>query len=89
MLAVYLLARQLLIAQFDETLDAKAEALISVAEVDEDEFEIDLDVQQFAGFGSPLTGDFFEVRRFGRKCDRAFAFARKSAIHILKCAYGG
>ena len=62
-LAVYLLARQLLIAQFNETLDAKAEALISVAEVDEDEFEIDLDVQHFAGFGSPLTGDFFEVRR--------------------------
>jgi signal transduction histidine kinase len=62
-LAVYLLARQLLIAQFDETLEAKAEALISVAEVDDEEFEIDLDVQHFAGFGSPLTGDFFEVRR--------------------------
>ena len=62
-LAVYLLARQLLHSHFDETLAAKAEALMAVAEVDGDEIEIDLDVQHFAGFGSAFTGDFFEVRR--------------------------
>jgi signal transduction histidine kinase len=61
--AVYLVAQRLLVAQFDATLEAKAEALISVAEIDDDEFEIDLDVQHFAGFGSPLSGDFFVVRR--------------------------
>lgn len=57
------MARQLLVSQFDETLAAKAEALISAAEVEENELEIDPDVQNFAGFGSALTGDFFEVRR--------------------------
>ena len=47
LLAVYILARQLLVSQFDETLGAKAEALMSVAEADGDELEIDMDVQQF------------------------------------------
>lgn len=61
-LAVYLLAQKFLIAQFDATLAARAEALISAAELDGTEIEIDPDVQQFAGFGSPLSGDFFEIR---------------------------
>ena len=63
LLAVYILARQLLVSQFDETLGAKAEALMSVAEADGDELEIDMDVQQFAGFGSAFSGDLFVVRR--------------------------
>jgi signal transduction histidine kinase len=62
-LAVYFLARQLLVAEFDETLAEKAQALMSVAEVDGNELEIDLDVQQFAGFGSAFSEDFFEARR--------------------------
>lgn len=61
-LAVYFTVRQVLLAQFDATLEAKAQALITAAEVDDDEFEIDLDVQRFAGFGSSADGDFFEVR---------------------------
>lgn len=63
-LAVYFVVKQILFSQFDATLAAKAQALIAAAEVDDDELEIDLDVQQFAGFGSFLDGDFFEVRRF-------------------------
>lgn len=61
-LSVYLVAKQLLVSQFDAVLAAKAQALASVAEIDDDEFEIDLDVQEFAGFGTALAGDFFEVR---------------------------
>lgn len=61
-LAVYLLARQLLVSQLDSVLAAKAEALISMAEVDGNEIEFDTDILQFAGFGSALSGDFFEVR---------------------------
>lgn len=61
-LAVYLLARQLLVSQLDSVLAAKAEALISMAEVDGSEIEFDSDILQFAGFGSALSGGFFEVR---------------------------
>jgi two-component system sensor histidine kinase QseC len=62
-LCVYLLVKQVLLSQFDATLAAKAQALIAAAEVDDKEFEFDLDVQRFAGFGSFYDGDFFEVRR--------------------------
>lgn len=61
---VFVAMRQLLMAQFDETLTAKARALITASEIDDGEFEIDLTVQDFAGFG---TGgdDYFEIRRLG------------------------
>jgi len=64
-LIAYLTVRSVLVAQFDATLAAKAQALITAAEVDEEGFEIDFDVQDFAGFGSSQSGDFFEVRRPG------------------------
>ena len=54
--------RQILHAGFDETLTAKAQALISASEVDDGDFEIDFAVQDFAGFGKN-GDDYFEVRR--------------------------
>lgn len=63
-IGVFVSMRQLLVSRFDETLTAKARALITASEIDDGEFEIDLTVQDFAGFG---TGgdDYFEIRRLG------------------------
>ena len=77
-LIVFFTVQHVLFAQFDATLTAKAEALITAAEIDDNELEIDLDVQEFAGFGSPFAGDFFEVRRPNgvvRSCCRRVAVA--------------
>lgn len=60
-LAVYWTARSLLVSQFDTTLAAKAQALITAAEIDDEEFEIDFDVQAFAGFGTQSSDDYYEV----------------------------
>lgn len=60
---VFLSMRQLLRSQFDETLTAKARALITASEIDDGDFEIDLTVQDFAGFGPHGGDDFFEIRR--------------------------
>lgn len=53
--------RKALEVQFDRILATKAQALVTASEIDRGEFEIDLDVQAFAGFGSSSPGDFFEV----------------------------
>lgn len=60
--AVYWTASNLLTAQFDTTLAAKAQALVTAAEIDDDEFEIDFDVQAFAGFGQQSSEDYYQVR---------------------------
>jgi Two-component sensor kinase N-terminal len=59
--ALYWTIRAVLAAQFDATLAAKAQALIVAVDLDEQDLEIDLNVQKFAGFGSRVGGDFFEV----------------------------
>jgi signal transduction histidine kinase len=59
---VFIGMRHMLREQFDATLTAKATALITASEIDDGEFEIDLTVQDFAGFGSE-DGDYFEIRR--------------------------
>jgi signal transduction histidine kinase len=59
--ALYWTIRAVLTAQFDATLAAKAQALIVAADLDDQDLEIDLNVQEFAGFGSRAGGDFFEV----------------------------
>lgn len=59
---LYFSLREALTAQFDQTLRTKTQALVTASEVDDDEFEIDLDVQAFAGFGSRWSGDYFEIR---------------------------
>ncbi|WP_035614171.1 ATP-binding protein [Haloferula sp. BvORR071] len=59
---VFMGMRHLLIDHFDQTLTAKATALITASEIDGGEFEIDLKVQDFAGFGTG-GGDYFEIRR--------------------------
>lgn len=62
----WLAMRHSLLDQFDETLEAKASALAAAAELDEDGFEIDLVIQDFAGFGS-RDRDLFQMwRRDGR-----------------------
>ena len=58
---LYWTIRAVLTAQFDATLAAKAQALIVAADWDDQDLEIDLNVQEFAGFGSREGGDFFEV----------------------------
>lgn len=60
-LSVYWTAKNLLIAQFDATLAAKAQALITAAEIDDEEFEIDFDVQAFAGFGKQSNEDYYQI----------------------------
>ncbi|MFM2198432.1 MAG: hypothetical protein RLZZ505_1864 [Verrucomicrobiota bacterium] len=61
---VFFAMKHLLHERFDETLTAKARALITASEVDDGDFEIDLTVQDFAGFGAG-GDDFFEIRRAG------------------------
>jgi signal transduction histidine kinase len=61
-LGTFLVTREVLQEQFDDTLVAKATALITATEIDDEEFEIDLTVQDFAGFGSGGE-DYFEIRR--------------------------
>ncbi|MES2438322.1 MAG: ATP-binding protein [Verrucomicrobiota bacterium] len=64
-LGIFFVTRGVLEDQFDDTLVAKATALITAAEIDDEEFEIDLTVQDFAGFGSG-GDDYFEIRRGDR-----------------------
>lgn len=61
---VFLTMRHLLHARFDETLIAKARALITASEIDGKQFEIDMIVHEFAGFGEG-GDDYFEIRRLG------------------------
>ena len=58
---LHLTLRKTLTGQFDNALVTKAQALVIASEVDDGEFEIDLDIQAFAGFGSSSPGDYFEV----------------------------
>ncbi len=60
-IGLYFSIKQALERQFDRTLATKAHALITASEIDDGEFEIDLDVQAFAGFGSLAPGDYFEI----------------------------
>lgn len=74
---LYWAIRTVLTAQFDETLAAKAQALIVAADHDDDEIEIDFSVQDFAGFGSRAHGDFFEIRNArGRTLARSPSLGR-------------
>jgi len=59
---VFIGMRHMLLERFDETLTAKATALITASEIDDGDFEIDMTVQDFAGFGAD-GGDYFEIRR--------------------------
>ncbi len=61
-LGIFFVTREVMEDQFDDTLVAKATALITATEIDDEEFEIDLTVQDFAGFG-PGGDDYFEIRR--------------------------
>lgn len=61
-LAIFFVTRGVLDDQFDDTLVAKATALITATEIDDGIFEIDLTVQDFAGFGEGGE-DYFEIRR--------------------------
>lgn len=65
-LIIFLATRHVMVSQFDATLSAKAQALVAAAEVDGKKFEFDFTVQDFAGFGSGVGGDYFEVRREDR-----------------------
>ena len=60
--AAFLTLREVLWTGFDETLAAKGRALVTASEVDEGDFEIDLTVRDFAGFGEGGS-DYFEIRR--------------------------
>jgi signal transduction histidine kinase len=61
-LILYLALREALYARFDSELATKAQALAKASELDDLEFEIDLNVREFAGFGAPGLGDFFVIR---------------------------
>lgn len=63
---IFFATKHVMVRQFDATLSAKAQALIAAAEVDGKKFEFDFTVQDFAGFGSGVGGDYFEVRREDR-----------------------
>lgn len=61
-IGAYLTMREVLLSGFDETLAAKGRALVTASEVDDGDFEIDLTVRDFAGFGEG-GNDYFEIRR--------------------------
>jgi signal transduction histidine kinase len=60
-LGIFFAARAVLLDQFDETLEAKAQAILTATEVDDGELEIELTLDDFGGFGA--GGDYFEIRR--------------------------
>ncbi|TLD72442.1 hypothetical protein FEM03_03555 [Phragmitibacter flavus] len=60
-LAIYWTERGLLLAQFDESLKARAEVLISGIEVDDGELEMDSELEEFVGIGSGVGSDVFAV----------------------------
>lgn len=59
---LYIALREALYARFDAELATKAQALAKASELDDLQFEIDLNVREFAGFGAPGLGDFFVIR---------------------------
>ncbi|WP_075088427.1 sensor histidine kinase N-terminal domain-containing protein [Verrucomicrobium spinosum] len=59
---IYFTAERLLLRNFDAVLAAKADALVTTSEMERRKLEIDLEVQEFAGFGSAAGGDYFEFR---------------------------
>lgn len=59
---IYLSLRQVLTAHFDVGLLAKADALVTASEIDDDELELDSEILSFAGFGTKAPGDYFEIR---------------------------
>jgi len=61
-LGIFFTIKDVLKSRFDETLTAKAQALITASEIDDGDFEIDLTVKKFAGFGKD-GDDFFQIRR--------------------------
>jgi len=76
-LVVYLTASEVLVSQFDGLIAAKAQALVAAAEAEDGEFEIDLDVQAFAGFGNTTGSDYFEVTQAdGRVLARSSSLKR-------------
>jgi len=58
---LYFSLRKAFAIEFDIALETKAQALVTASEIDDGEFEIDLVVQDFAGFGSRTPGDYFEI----------------------------
>lgn len=65
-IGIFIVTQEILQDRFDDTLTAKATALITASEIDDGEFEIDLTVQDFAGFGRG-GDDFFEIRHANGK----------------------
>jgi signal transduction histidine kinase len=59
---LYVALSETLSARFDAELATKAQALAKASELDDLQFEIDLNVREFAGFGAPGLGDFFVIR---------------------------
>ncbi len=64
---VFLATQKMLTNQFDETLVAKARAIVTAAEIDDGELEIELALEDFGGFGG--SGDYFEIRRESGKVE--------------------
>jgi signal transduction histidine kinase len=58
---LYFSIRGSLERQFDQGLATKTQAIITASEIDDGEFEIDLDIQAFAGFGTGDQEDYFEI----------------------------
>jgi len=78
-LAVYLTARASLVSQFDALLMAKASALAAASEEDDDEFEIDREIVEFAGFSSSQAVNYFIIYTpDGRIVARSPSFGRLS-----------
>ena len=59
---MYFSVKKLLEANFDAVLAAKADALLTTAEVENGKVRTDFEVQEFAGFGSAAGGDYYEFR---------------------------
>lgn len=78
-LVIYFSIRSALVAQFDATLAAKAQALIVAVDLDDEKIDIDFTVRDFAGFGAAAQGDFFEIfDHAGRSLARSPSLAAQS-----------
>lgn len=85
---IYVSMSAALLDQFDDTLVAKTEALVAASEIDEDGFEIDLVIQDFADFG-PLGSDYFEMfKPDGGPLARSPSLGRTSLLPMQDLEWG-
>ncbi|MBK1883860.1 sensor histidine kinase N-terminal domain-containing protein [Luteolibacter pohnpeiensis] len=84
-IAIFFAARAVLFDQFDATLLAKGRALVTASEIDGGDFEVDMTVQDFAGFGAGGS-EYFEICHPDGELVERSPSLKKSTARLLEIA---